>query len=125
MRVGRADQDCFFRYPAAAVDFAPHLFDDLTANEQRIEADHRHPLAAVIPNGGSDLARIMQRAMKGLAVSARLFHADFWRDVSFGKSDLQRDWLGGGLSRQNEASQTCDEKQSCNFNESEHGDTYR
>ena len=100
MRVRRADQDRRFGNAAAAVDLAPHLFDRLAADQQRIESDDGHALAAIVPDRGPHLARIVQRAMKRLAVSARLLHADLGRDVTLGKPDLERQWASPLVGRQ-------------------------
>jgi hypothetical protein len=90
-----ADQDRLLGNAAPLVDRATDLLDRLTADEQRVESNDGHAVLPIVPDGSSHLARIVQNAMKRLAVSARLFHANLGRDVTLGKSDLERH----GLSR--------------------------
>ena len=85
-----ADENCLGRDPAFRVHRLAHRFDQRPADAQGVDAHQGHALLAVVEDRRPDLARIVQRAVECLAVSAGLLHADVGRDVAFGKADLEQ-----------------------------------
>src|SRR5207248_4790756 len=97
-----ADQNRLLVEAAALMDLSPDFLDRLATDNQRIQADDGDAVLSIVPNRGPHLARIVQRTVKRLAITARLLHADFGRNVALGKADLERGsfgLLGSGRDR--------------------------
>ena len=76
MRMRRADQDGV-RARSRTSSGSPRAgLDRLTADEERVDADDGDPLLAVVEDRRAGLARVVERPMISLAVSAGLLHAD-------------------------------------------------
>src|SRR5438270_798642 len=75
-----------------------------------------------VPDRGSHFAWSVQGAMKRLAVSAGLLHADFRCNVSFSESDPKRRRLSLlGVGRDNDGRQCREENQTRQRNDTTHG----
>ena len=58
-------------------------------HDQRIHAHQGRAHPAVVEHGRPDLAGVVKTAVKSLAVSAGLLHADVRRDVALGEAGLE------------------------------------
>ncbi len=84
-----ADQDRSSRDAGALLDGRADLLDGLAADAQRVDADDRDAVAAIVEDRGPDLAGVMHLAVVRLAVAAGCLHADRRRDVALGETGLE------------------------------------
>jgi hypothetical protein len=76
MRVRGADEYRLRRDATLLLDRAADGLDRLAANEQGVDSNDRDASRSVVEHGSPDLAWVMERTMVGLAIAARLLHAD-------------------------------------------------
>jgi len=86
VRMRSGDQHGLGRDATALDDTAPSVVDQRRGHGQGVDADEGRTLLAVVEHGHTDLAGIVERAMKRFVITARLLHADLRADVPFGKA---------------------------------------
>ncbi len=98
MRMRRTDQN---RLGGDAAFFVNRLTDGFhqgPTDGQGVDADQGNALLSVVEDRRPDFARIVQRLVERLAVSAGLFHTDVRRDVALRKPDFQQRFRCSGPS---------------------------